>query len=157
MSTSGTGTGAGTSDPFNARATLSTADGEVAYYRLSALSEFGDIERLPITVKVLLENVLRNCGSEAFEPQHVEALARWQPGQAAEGELPYLPARVLLQDYTGVPAVVDLAAMRSAMERLGGDPAKVNPLLPADLVVDHSVSVDVFGSVFAYANRSEYD
>jgi aconitate hydratase len=142
---------------FGARAELRYADGTADIYRLSALAGLGDIDRLPITVKILLENVLRHCGTEGFLPEHVEMLARWTPGQRVEAELPYLPARVLLQDYTGVPVVVDLAAMRSAMQRLGGDPAKVNPLLPADLVIDHSVQVDVFGSRFAFANNVELE
>jgi aconitate hydratase len=144
-----------TNDQFGARAELEYSGGRGIYYRLDALSDYGDISRLPMTVKILLENVLRNCGNDGFEPGHVEALARWQPGVHAEGELPYLPARVLLQDFTGVPAVVDLAAMRSAMERLGGDPSKVNPLLPADLVIDHSVQIDAFASRFAFAHNVE--
>ena len=137
-------------DPFNARATLEFAGGTAVYYRLDALSHLGDIQRLPLSVKIILENILRNCGSEGFEPRHVEALAGWKPGVDIDIELPYLPNRVLLQDLTGVPAVVDFAAMRSAMERLGGDPAKVNPLLPGDLVIDHSVQVDAFASRFAF-------
>ena len=124
-------------NPFGARAELSSSAGAVTYYRLQALADLGDIDRLPHIVKILLENVLRNVGHEAFDPSHVEALARWKPGGNKAAELPFLPARVLLQDYTGVPVVVDLAAMRSAMQRLGGDPARVNPLLPADLVIDH--------------------
>ena len=144
-------------NPFGSRSELTYAGGTATYYRLDALSDFGDISRLPITVKILLENVLRNCGNEGFEESHVEALASWKPGQHPEGELPYLPARVLLQDYTGVPAVVDLAAMRSAVERLGGDPSKVNPLLPADLVIDHSVQVDAFASRLAFARNVEHE
>ncbi len=144
-----------TNDPFNARDTLEYAGGSATIYRLDALSELGDIERMPMTVKIILENVLRNCGNDGFEPAHVEALAGWTPSTEIDSELPYLPTRVLLQDLTGVPAVVDLAAMRSAMERLGGDPSKVNPLLPADLVIDHSVQVDLFASRFAYAMNVE--
>jgi aconitate hydratase len=140
---------------LGARSELTYSGGTATYYRLDALSEYGDIDRLPMTVKILLENVLRNSGNEGFAPSHVEALARWKPGQRADNELPYLPARVLLQDYTGVPTVVDLAAMRSAVERLGGDPSKVNPLLPADLVIDHSVQVDEFASRFAFAHNVE--
>jgi aconitate hydratase len=146
-------------NPFGADATLSFAGGSVGYSRLAALSSHGDPARLPHVVKILLENVLRNCGDEAFEPSHVEILAGWQPGGDKSAELPFLPARVLLQDYTGVPAIVDLAAMRSAMKRLGGDPNKVNPLMPVDLVVDHSVSIDVFGTDGAYRENvlREYD
>ncbi len=146
-------------NPFGARATLTSQAGEVTYYRLGALSGVGEVDRLPHIVKILLENTLRNVSHEAFEPSDVESLARWKPGESKQGELPFLPARVLLQDYTGVPVVVDLAAMRSAMERLGGDPAKVNPLLPADLVIDHSVQVDLFGSNLAFAGNvaKEYE
>ncbi|RIK46644.1 MAG: aconitate hydratase [Chloroflexi bacterium] len=144
-------------DPFTARATLEYAGGTVSYYRLDALSGYGDIARLPLTVKILLENVLRNCGQESFYPSHVEALARWTPGTQGHTELPYLPARVLLQDLTGVPAIVDLAAMRSAMQRLGGDPTKINPLLPSDLVIDHSVQVDAFRSRAAFATNVELE
>ncbi|HYI14137.1 MAG TPA: aconitase family protein, partial [Thermomicrobiales bacterium] len=148
-----------TSDPFGARATLSYAGGEVTWFRLAALADYGDIRHMPVTVKILLENVLRNVslGEDGFDPAAVEALARWTPNASGTGELPFLPARVLLQDFTGVPAVVDLAAMRSAMQRLGGDPAKVNPLLPADLVIDHSVAVDTFGTTLAYGSNVEME
>jgi aconitate hydratase len=143
-------------DPFGARASLKLANGDdVTIYRLAALSGLGDVEHMPHVVKIVLENVLRNCGSEAFEQEHVETLARWKPGGDKSAELPFLPARVLMQDYTGVPAVVDIAAMRSAMARLGGNPARVNPLLPADLVIDHSVQVDLFGTNLAYAGNVE--
>src|SRR5882724_11098927 len=100
-------------DPFGARASLKLADdSSVTIYRLAALSGLGDIEHMPHVVKIVLENVLRNCGTEAFEKEHVETLAKWQPGGDKSAELPFLPARVLLQDYTGVPAIVDIAAMR---------------------------------------------
>src|SRR4051812_9287105 len=135
-----------------ARATLETSGGAVTYYRLGHLAEqgFEGIERLPITVKVLLEQLLRKAGNGVVRDSEIEALARWKPTGAPEGEFPFYPARVLMQDFTGVPAVVDLAAMRSAMARLGGDPKKINPLVPADLVIDHSVQVDYFGSAGAY-------
>ena len=102
--------------------------------------------RAPVTVKILLENVLRHAGGGIVRAEDVEALAAWRPGVAADAEIPFMPARVLLQDFTGVPAVVDLAVMRDAMAELGGDPARVNPLVPADLVIDHSVQVDRFGT-----------
>jgi aconitate hydratase len=139
-------------DPFGARATLQGAKGNPVYFRLAALEEAGlaRLERLPRTVKILLENVLRYCGGPAATEEHVRALAGWQPRGGEKAPFPFLPARVLLQDYTGVPAVVDFAAMRSAMQRLGGDPDKINPLLPADLVIDHSVQVDVFGAGNAF-------
>jgi aconitate hydratase len=130
----------------------------VTYYRLDALEERGvKLERLPFTVRILLENALRHAGGELVSEADVLALGNWQPGSAgqSEAEYPFMPGRVLLQDFTGVPAVADLAAMRSAMERLGGDPQKVNPLVPADLVIDHSVQVDQFGSTLAFARNVE--
>jgi aconitate hydratase len=143
------------SDQFGARASLKWASGSATIYRLSALSSLGDVERMPHVVKILLENVLRNVGEEPFESAHVETLATWKPNGEKSAELPFLPARVLLQDYTGVPAVVDIAAMRSAMARLGGDPKKINPLMPADLVIDHSVQIDYFGTNVAFAQNVE--
>ncbi len=142
---------------FGARATLSGGDWTVAYYRLDALAKAGlaDLDRLPVTVKILLENVLRRLDGRVVTREHVTALAGWGSGQAAEGEVPFMPARVLLQDFTGVPAVVDLAAMRSAVARMGGDPQRINPLVPADLVIDHSVQVDVFGSLGAFRANVE--
>jgi aconitate hydratase len=144
-------------DPFNARATLQSAKDELSYYRLEAIAgELKmDLERLPFTVKVMLENVLRNAGAEAFSEDDVRTLAKWEPGQPEAAEFPFLPARVVLQDFTGVPAVVDLAAMRAAMARLGGDPAKINPLVPADLVIDHSVQVDSYGTSAAFLQNVE--
>jgi aconitate hydratase len=136
-------------DPFGARASLPGSG--LVYYRLRSLKDqlALPLDRLPFTVKVLLENVLRNAGREPFREEDVALLAGWKPG-ASGWEVPFLPARVLLQDFTGVPAVVDLAAMRSAMKRLGGDPSRINPLVPVDLVIDHSVQVDAFGSAFAF-------
>ncbi len=151
-------------DPFGARATLTTAQGTtVAYYRLAALAERGlpPVDRLPFTVRVLLENALRHAGGEFVDEAVVEALARWRPRAAVEAgdgiELPFLPARVVLQDFTGVPCVVDLAAMRSAVARLGGDVTRINPLVPADLVIDHSVQVDRFGSTLAFARNVDLE
>jgi aconitate hydratase len=140
----------------SARATLETGSGSVAYYRLNSLIDGGvvadraSLQRLPMTIKILLENLLRNAGNGVVRDAEVEAMARWNPAAQEEGEFPFYPARVLLQDFTGVPAAVDLAAMRSAMARLGGDPKKINPLVPADLVIDHSVQVDYFGSAGAF-------
>ncbi len=150
-------------DPLNARATLTAGGQTYAYYRLAALQKHLalPLERLPFTVKVLVENVLRNAGTEPFTKDDVLRLASWRPGQAASNprEFPFLPARVILQDFTGVPAVVDLAAMRSAMARAGGDPNRINPLVPVDLVIDHSVQVDMFGSsgAFAFNVQKEYE
>ena len=112
-----------------------------------------------MTVKVLLENLVRHAGRGPFTVEDALMVARWAPGAAMPREFPFLPARVLLQDFTGVPAVVDLAAMRSAVARLGGDPRRINPLVPADLVIDHSVQVDAFGSAAAFATnvQREYE
>ncbi|HEY7296248.1 MAG TPA: aconitate hydratase AcnA, partial [Dehalococcoidia bacterium] len=146
-----------TFDPFGARATLQLADGgSVGYYRLEALRQRGieNLVRLPYTVRVLLENVLRLCDGALVKEDDVLALARWQPGTQ---DFPFLPARVLLQDFTGVPCVVDLAAMRSAVGRMGGDPQRINPLVPVDLVIDHSVQVDQFGSDGAFAANVELE
>jgi aconitate hydratase len=136
-------------DPFSARASLGS--GLPDYYRLTALDGRLDVGRAPVTLKILVENVLRHAGGGLVRPEDVETLASWRPGGVAEAEVPFMPARVLLQDFTGVPALVDLAAMRDAMAALGGDPARVNPLVPADLVIDHSVQVDLFGTPTAFA------
>jgi aconitate hydratase len=146
-------------DPFGARATLAVGDASYAYYRLDVLGDRIAVERAPVTVKVLLENVLRHAGRGIVRADDVETLAAWRPGVAAESEIPFMPSRVILQDFTGVPAIVDLAVMRDAMADLGGDPARVNPLVPADLVIDHSVQVDRFGTAasFAFNVEREYD
>jgi aconitate hydratase len=134
-------------DPFNARQSLDTAAGTFDIWRLDALEAagLGQLAALPFSVRVLLENVLRNVDGFAVLEDHVRALAGWSPKAERAGEVPFKPARVILQDFTGVPALVDLAAMRSAMERLDGDPSRINPLIPVDLVIDHSVQVDHFG------------
>ena len=144
-------------DPFGARASLGPGLPDV--YRLDALAGSVDLERAPVTFRILLENVIRHAGGGAIRPADVETLATWKPGSPAEAEVPFMPARVILQDFTGVPAIVDLAAMRDAMAALGGDPAKVNPLVPADLVIDHSVQVDMFGTpgAFAFNVEREYE
>jgi aconitate hydratase len=144
-------------DPFDARASL--APGFPDYYRLAVLAERLDLERAPVTLRVLLENVLRHAGRGLVRPADVEVLASWRPGGSVDAEIPFMPARVILQDFTGVPAVVDLAGMRDAIADLGGDPAQVNPLVPADLVIDHSVQVDQFGTpgAFAFNVEREYE
>ena len=149
-------------DPFNARTSL--GPGLPDYYRLSALEALGDglgtsLATAPMTLKILLENVLRNAGQGTVAEDDVRTLASWRPGAAAEAEVPFMPARVLLQDFTGVPAIVDLAMMRDAMAGIGGDPARINPLVPADLVIDHSVQVDQFGTprAFAFNVEREYE
>ncbi|MFN2103471.1 MAG: aconitate hydratase AcnA [Candidatus Promineifilaceae bacterium] len=140
-------------DHFGARAAL--AGSGTVYYRLDKLVEYGRIDRLPFSIRVLLESLLRNCDGYVVTPQDVIKLAGWNAPDPAKVELPFKPARVILQDFTGVPAVVDLAALRSAMARLGGDPAKINPRVPVDLVIDHSVQVDRFGSQFALMYNAE--
>src|SRR5579883_3073297 len=143
-----------TSDPVGARAQLNVPGEPVSYYRLDALAARGvgadAIGRLPFTVRILLENLLRQCDGKIATEDDVLALARWQP---SERDYAFLPARVVLQDFTGVPAVVDLAAMRSAVARLGGDPRRINPLVPVDLVIDHSVQVDYYASPDAFARN----
>jgi aconitate hydratase len=142
-------------DAYGTKETLS--DG-VVFHRLSRLADagVGDVSRLPMTLKILLENVVRNAGTRFVREGDVEALARWDGRPPAEDrERPFVPARVLLQDFTGVPAVVDLAAMRSAVAREGGDPLGIDPLVPVDLVVDHSVQVDAFGNAGAYERNIE--
>ena len=146
-----------TSDPFNARTRLAGSSEPMVYYRLAALEEagVGQISRLPFSIKVLLEALLRQIDGFAVTEEDVRRLANWDPANPAQVELPFKPARVVMQDFTGVPGVVDLAAMRSAMARLGGDPKRVNPLIPVDLVIDHSVQVDQFGSAFALFYNAE--
>jgi aconitate hydratase len=142
-------------DPFGAVGKISTAAGDVRLFRLNRLSELGlgDIAHLPISIKVLLESCLRNLDNFQVAEKDVRALSAYNAAKPGQVELPFKVARVILQDFTGVPAVVDLAAMRSAMSRAGGDPQKINPLVPVDLVIDHSVQVDDFGSRFALFNN----
>lgn len=146
-----------TNDHFGARAALLGSD--VIYYRLDKLNEYGRIERLPFSIRVLLEALLRNCDDYIVSPNDVINLAGWNAAEPAKVELPFKPGRVILQDFTGVPAVVDLAALRSAMARLGGDAKKINPRVPVDLVIDHSVQVDQFGSRYAlmYNAQREFE
>jgi len=138
-----------TSPAADARVRLRVGDREAVIYRLDAVSD--RLAQLPFTVKILLENVLRSSASGTATADDVAALAGWRPNSGSDVEIPFMPGRVLLQDFTGVPAVVDFAAMRDAMDELGGDPALVNPLVPASLVIDQSVQIDRFGSADAYA------
>ncbi|MEA1980107.1 MAG: aconitase family protein [candidate division Zixibacteria bacterium] len=133
-------------DPFKALDTLKIKDSSYKIYNLRKLPNQAKIERMPYSIRVLLENVLRNIDGKAVNKENVENLINYNPKNVGQIELPYKPARVLLQDFTGVPAVVDLAAMRTAMGKLGGDPNKINPLVQVDLVVDHSVQIDKYGS-----------
>jgi aconitate hydratase len=143
-------------DSFGSRSTLSVGDRRLEIFRLDAVKS-GDVSTLPFSLKVLLENLLRNEDGRSVTKEDVEALAGWDPKADPSHEIAFTPARVLLQDFTGVPAVVDLAAMRDAYARLGGDAAKMNPLLPADLVIDHSVQVDHFGTADAFRLNAELE
>ncbi|MEZ6087330.1 MAG: aconitate hydratase AcnA [Pirellulaceae bacterium] len=138
-------------DPFNARDTFDTGNGTAGIYRISRLQDagLGDVDRLPYSIRILLESVLRGCDGFSVTEDDVKNLSAWNAAAPASDEIPFKPSRVVLQDFTGVPAVVDLAAMRAAMGRLGGDPKRINPLIPVDLVIDHSVQVDFFGTADA--------
>ena len=127
---------------------ISTTSGEYSIYSLKKLEAQGIVElgRLPYSIRIFLENVLRNCDELQIVPSNVTDLAKWAPIAEERPIMPFKPARVVMQDFTGVPVLVDLAAMRSALARLGGDPGRINPMIPADLVVDHSIQVDYFGS-----------
>ncbi len=144
-----------TNDRYRARTALETAYGTKHYYRLDALAQFGDYKKLPISIRVLLESCLRNYDDFIVTEEHLKALMSYDAKSVGENEIPFMPGRVVLQDFTGVPCVVDLAAMRAAMKRLGGDPKKVNPLVPCDLVIDHSVQVDAFASGIALTINGE--
>lgn len=138
---------------------LTVGDKTYRIYSLEKLeSRYGvSVSRLPFSIRILLENALRNLDGETVTEQHVEALAKWDPSNAEAREIPYNPARVILQDFTGVPCVVDLAAMRSVVEKKGGDPSLVNPIVPVDLVIDHSVQVDYFASGDAFGRNVEVE
>ncbi|MBN1908589.1 MAG: aconitate hydratase AcnA [Pirellulales bacterium] len=144
-------------NPFDARDTFQTTQGPLGIYRLDRLEKagLGSVSTLPYSIRVLLEAALRNCDGHVVREEDVANLAGWNAAAPARVEVPFLPARVVLQDFTGVPAVVDLAAMRSAMKRIGGDPGRINPLIPVDLIIDHSVQVDFFGSCGALAGNIE--
>ncbi|HEY2647419.1 MAG TPA: aconitate hydratase AcnA [Candidatus Acidoferrales bacterium] len=144
---------------FGTQETLAVDGKSYEIFRLSALEKkgVGHVSKLPFSLRVLLENLLRQEDGKFVHPADIEALAGWDPNAATQKEISFMPARVLLQDFTGVPAVVDLAAMREAIVKLGGDPKKVNPLLPAELVIDHSVQVDKSGSDMAFAFNAELE
>ena len=147
---------------FTTRATLRVGEDSFDIYRLDGLERerVGNVARLPFSLKVLLENLLRHEDERFVHTEDIPALAGWDPASAsgaAEKEVSFMPARVLLQDFTGVPAVVDLAAMRDAIRKLGGDPKRINPLLPAELVIDHSVQVDKFGAAGAFAFNADME
>jgi aconitate hydratase len=143
---------------FGSRATLKAGGGSYEIHRLDALEKRGlPVTRLPYSLKILLENLLRLEDGRVVRAEDVEKLARWRPDKTPDEEISFMPARVLMQDFTGVPAVVDLAAMRDAIVQMGGDPKKVNPLLPAELVIDHSVIVDEFGTPTAFQANAELE
>ncbi len=139
-------------DTFGARSTLDAGGEQVEIFRLDALAGDYDIERLPYSLKILLENLLRHG-----EDEGAKAVAGWDPAAEPSIEIAYTPARVLMQDFTGVPAIVDLAAMRDAMDELGGDPKRINPLVPVELVIDHSIQVDVFAERLAFQRNAELE
>lgn len=143
---------AGNNLPFDARGTLTIKDEKITIYRLNALQEQGiaNIDRLPFSIRILLENLLRHCGVGVVTETDINKLAGWRPESEEKHTIPFMPARVVLQDFTGVPVLVDLAAIRSAIALMGGDPTQINPMVPVDLVIDHSVQVDHFGTNRAY-------
>jgi len=145
-------------DFFNARDVLKVGDQDYVFYRLHALEKAGltTLNRLPFSIRIVLEAALRQCNDNEIRQQDVKNIAAWTPKGERPG-IPFLPARVVMQDFTGVPAVVDLAAMRSAVARLGGDPKKINPLVPVDLVIDHSIQVDFFATADALARNTEVE
>ena len=136
-------------DSFHSKSTLTSGNQTVTYFSLAALSDY-DLTKLPFSLRILLENLLRHEDDRTVTADDIRFLAQWDAKAEPSREIAYMPARVLMQDFTGVPAIVDLAAMRDAMRALGGDPNKINPLQPAELVIDHSVQVDEFGTVNAY-------
>src|SRR6266480_7680711 len=138
-------------DSFKSRSTLKVGAEEYEVYRLDALDKQGiSTKHLPFSLRILLENLLRTEDGRNVKAEDIRALASWSGKSKPEKEIAFTPSRVLMQDFTGVPAVVDLAAMRDAMKTLGGDPALINPLQPAELVIDHSVQVDEFGKPNAF-------
>src|SRR5947199_643513 len=144
-------------DSFGARSTLEAGGEKHEIFRLDALQQRYDVARLPYSLKILLENLLRFEDGSAVTAEDVEKVAQWAAADEPSQEISYTPARVLMQDFTGVPAIVDLAAMRDAMDDHGGDPAKINPLQPAELIIDHSIQVDEFATRFAFKHNAELE
>ena len=143
------------SDPFHSLRTFRAGRGEKWFFSLAALETagFSRLRRLPVSLRLVLESLLRNCDGRRVTEAAVRALASWQPNAPRTEEIPFVVARIVLQDFTGVPLLVDLAAMRSAVQRLGRDPTIIEPLVPVDLVVDHSVQVDVNGTPGAFGRN----
>jgi aconitate hydratase len=146
-------------DPFESRQTITIANKEVTFYSLKKLEEAGiaNISKLPYSIRVLLEDILRNVDGKVITEDDVKNLASWSPDGVLAVDIPFIPSRVIMQDFTGVPAVVDIAAIRSAMERLGGDPSAINPVIPANLVIDHSIQVDYYGTSYARNCNEKYE
>ncbi|HWA16456.1 MAG TPA: aconitase family protein, partial [Gemmatimonadales bacterium] len=146
-------------NPFGARGTLALGSESATIYRLPELERKGvaRLDRLPFSIRILLENALRFAGHGIVTEDHVSALGTWSAAGGGQGEIPWMPARVVLQDFTGVPCVVDLAAMRDAMARMKGDPDRINPIVPCDLVIDHSVQVDYYGSSDAFQKNVDLE
>src|SRR4030042_2033813 len=146
-------------NPTIAKSTIETNLGKITIYRLDVLERQGitQLSRLPYSIRIMLESVLRQCNGKEITKEDVINLAMWTPKPAQRPALPYQPVRVIMQDFTGVPAIVELAAMREAMARMGGDPRKINPLVPVDLVIDHSVQVDFFASPDALVRNAELE
>src|SRR6202046_3796196 len=143
---------------FGSQSTLKVGDKSYEIFRLNALEAKGfALQRLPYSLRVLLENLLRHEDGKSVTANDIEFLAKWDAKAEPASEIAFMPARVLMQDFTGVPAVVDLAAMRDAMKRMGGDPRKINPLQPVELVIDHSVQVDKFGTADAFQNNADLE
>src|SRR5262245_12896131 len=146
------------SNSFGSLSALKVGSQEYTIFRLSALEKIlPEAKQLPFSLKILLENLLRTEDGVSVRKEDIEALARWDPSKDPDKEIAFTPSRVLLQDFTGVPCVVDLAAMRDAMAKMGGDPKKINPLQPVELVVDHSVQVDEFGHANAFMVNSQME
>ena len=147
-----------TTNSFGTEGELRVGDRRYRMHRLSALASQGlDVQRLPFSMRVLLENLLRHEDGTVVTAEDIRALASWDPAAMPSKEIAFTPARVILQDFTGVPAVVDLAVMRDAMRRLGGEPSKINPLQPVELVIDHSVQVDEFGTRYAFETNADLE
>ena len=145
-------------DSFHSRSTLKVGGKDYDIYRIDALDKAGiSTKQLPYSLRILLENLLRTEDGRNVRPDDIRALASWSGKSKPSKEIAFTPSRVLMQDFTGVPAVVDLAAMRDAMTKLGGDPSLINPLQPAELVIDHSVQVDEFGKPQAFAMNAELE
>src|SRR5271165_3083915 len=146
------------SNSFGSRGMLRVGAREYTLYRLEAVTTVvPEAARLPYSLKILLENLLRTEDGVSVTAADIKALAHWNPRAAPDKEIAFTPARVLMQDFTGVPAIVDLAAMRDAMKRLGGNPTKINPLQPAELVIDHSVQVDDFGNGLSFRRNADLE